>query len=216
MRASLLSCTALAGLLASASAPALAADYGKTGFYAGLVGGYSHSDFDISAGPVGAAPNQFASESMHAGEFGLVGGYRFDLPNNTFFIEAEVEALVSMGRETQLLGSQLKIEKDGSLGVYIKPGYHINDKWGAFLTLGAHWVEYTATNAPAGFERTDRAAGFLYGIGTNYRLDKDVSLTAEYNRVHLNDLRYEHDPGVTYSRFETDIDMVKVALKYHF
>lgn len=211
MRASLLTCTALALVIASPAA----AETGKNGFYAGIVAGYSHTDFDIEAGPVGAGPNQFAQEYMHAGDFGIVGGYHFDLPRN-FFLEAEADAVVSSGEVDTILGSQLKIEKEGAYGLYLKPGYHLNDKWSTFLTLGAQWIEYTATNAPAGYEETDSSGGFLYGIGVDYKLDADVSVSAEYNRVQPLDVKYEYVPGVTGSRFDPELDILKVALKYHF
>lgn len=215
MRHSLLSRTALAGLLVLVATPA-AANKDKNGFYAGLVGGYSHTDLDLEAGPVGApAATLHDQKYLHAGEFGVVGGYHLNLPRN-FFLEAEAEVLVSFGRETGLFNSDVKVEKDGAVGVYLKPGYQINEKWGTFLTLGAQWIEYTVTNAPADFKDSDSSAGFLHGFGFNYALDKDVTLTAEYNRVQPLDVKYEYVPGGTWSRFDPELDIVKVALKYNF
>lgn len=214
MRMQLLSKTALITVLALISAPAVA-DTDKNGFYAGIVAGYSYTDLDLEAAPIGGTTNQFDQKYLHAGEFGLVGGYHHKLPRS-FFVEAEVEALVSMGRETGLFNSDLKVEKDNAFGIYLKPGYQINDKWGAFVTLGAQWIEYTAINDSINYEESDRSAGFLHGIGVNYALDKDVTLTAEYNRVQPLDVTYEIVPGATTSRFDPELDIVKLALKYNF
>lgn len=214
MKFALLTATAIAALISTSAAHAQDAQ-GKNGFYAGIVAGYSYTDFDLEAGPVAAGANQFDQAYLHAGEFGLVGGYHHDLPHN-FFIEAEAEALVSYGDEDGLLAENVQVEKNGALGLYIKPGYHINDRWGAFLTLGAQWIEYTVENPAANYEKSDSSTGFLMGIGANYRLDEDVSITAEYNRVQPLDVKYEYVPGVTASRFDPELDIVKVALKYHF
>jgi opacity protein-like surface antigen len=214
MKFALFAATAIAAL--SFNSAAMAQDSkDKNGFYAGIVAGYSYTDLDLEAGPIGGSPNQFDQAYMHAGEFGLVGGYHYVLPRN-FFVEAEAEALVSFGDEQNLFNSGIEVEKDGAVGIYVKPGYQIDERWGTFLTLGAQWVEYSVKNPANGYDESDSAGGFLMGIGANYRLDKDVSITAEYNRVQPLDVKYEYVPGVTGSRFDPELDIVKVALKYHF
>lgn len=202
-------------MLISALAQSAYAQTTKSGFYAGIVGGYSHTDLDLEGGPVGGTPTQFGQSYLHAGEIGLVAGYQHSLPRD-FFIGVEMEAMLSMGEESGLFNSALEVEKDGTFTLALKPGYEFNDRWSAFLTLGMQRLEYTARYAPAGYEESDSSAGFLHGAGVNYQLDEDVSLTMEYNRVQPLDLEYEYIPGVTGARFDPEIDMVKLALKYHF
>lgn len=154
----------------------------REGFYAGIVAGYSHTDFDLEAGPVGSGPNQYGQSNLHSGDSGIMGGYRHHLPCN-FFVAAEADIVASTGSESGLFGANVEVEKDSAFGVYVKSGYQINEKWDGFLTLGAQWIEYTVSNSSAGFQESDSSGGFLYGLGATYRLDEEVSLTAEYNRV---------------------------------
>lgn len=203
-------------LLSSAIAlPATAQAAAKNGWYAGIVTGYSHTDMDIEAGPVGAGPTQFEQANIHAGEFGFVGGYEHDLPNN-FFVGGEVEGLVAFGDKNGLLAENVDIEKTTSFGLYVKPGYRIDARWSGFATLGMQWVGYELRNPAAGYKEDDTEIGFLIGAGVDYKLDEDVSLALEYNRVQPLDVKYQYVPGAVDSRFDPELDIVKMALKYHF
>lgn len=193
---------------------ALAADAEKNGWYAGIVTGYSYTDLDIEAGPVGGAPNQYDQSNLSSGEFGFVGGYEHDFANN-FFLGGEVEGLVGFGEKRDLLPAAVDISKTTSFGLYVKPGYRIDERWSGFLTLGFQWVGYELRN-PGVYEKNDTEVGYLYGFGVDYKLDQDVSLALEYNRVQPKDVKYEYVPGAVDSRFDPELDIVKLALKYHF
>lgn len=190
------------------AATAFAEDTDKNGFYAGVVLGYSHNDLDLNTGAT------TDNTSLHAGEFGVVGGYQLELPSN-FFVAAEAEALVSFGKENGLLGSSVDVDKQNTFGLYAKPGYHLNDQWSAFVTLGVQWANYQLRNVASGYETDNDSAGFLYGVGADYQLDRDVSLTLEYNRVEQSDIDYSLSAGTT-TTVDPTSDIVKLALKYHF
>ncbi len=187
----------------------------KDGVYAGIVLGASYTDFDLEAHLVGGGQLD-DQQYLAAFEYGANVGYHYNLPRN-FFVDVEAEFLLASGSEGGFFGVDLEASKEYSYAFIVKPGYQINDKWGAFLVAGAQWISYEAEFAPGGFKESDSSGGFLFGLGANYALNERISLTAEYNRVQPLDVTYVYDPAtVTDSRFDPELDIVKLAVKYHF
>lgn len=206
----------MAALLASTAiltaTPALAH---KNGAYAGIVLGGSYTDFDLEAHLLGGGQLD-DQQYLAAFEYGANIGYHYNLPRD-FFLEVEGEILFATGSEGGFFGVDLEASKEYSYAFYVKPGYQIDEKWGAFLVAGAQWISYEAKFAPGGFKESDKSGGFIWGLGVNYSFNESVSLSAEYNRVQPLDVTYVYDPAtVSDSRFDPELDIVKVALKYHF
>lgn len=207
---------ALAALISTALiSTAHARSDDRNGFYAGLVTGYTLSDFDAEAGPAGGTATQSEQFTMHGGDFGFVGGYQHEF-SNRFFLAGEIDLLGSFGEEENKFAEEVDIRGYSALGIYVKPGMHLNDRWSSFLTLGARWSSYELTNNTAGYQETDTAAGFVAGAGVDYMLGDGVSLSAEYNHVESGKLEYQYVPATTDSRFEPTLDILKLGLKYHF
>lgn len=207
---------ALAALISAALvSTAHARSDDRNGFYAGLVTGYTLSDFDAKAGPVGGAATQSEQVTMHGGDFGFVGGYQHEFADR-FFLAGEIDLLGSIGEEENIFAQDVDLRAYSAWGVYLKPGMHLNDRWSTFLTLGARWSTYEVTNNAASYQETDTGAGFVAGVGVDYLLGDDVTLSAEYNHIESEELKFQYAPGATDSRFDPTLDVLKLALKYHF
>lgn len=203
--------TLLAVLLLT-STPAHAID---NGFYGGATVGVSRTDLDLEAAPPGSTAAIFDQAEFDTLEYGALAGYHQNFARN-FFLETELDFVFAEGDEDNLFGTPLATEKNHSYAINFKPGYQWNNDWGAFLVLGWQWVEYESSFAPSGFSGKDTGHGLNHGLGVNYTISDRVSLTGEYVRVQTTDVAFEHNPGALASRFDPELDTVKVALRYHF
>lgn len=191
------------------------ANAAENGFYGGVTAGYGYNDFDLEAAPPGSPAAIYDQSEFNSFEYGLLAGYHYNF-SEKFFLETELDFALSNGDTANLFGSALQAEKKHTYGINFKPGYQFNDLWGGFVVLGWSWAEYEAEYAPSGFSEAETGHGVNYGFGVNYALNERVTLTGEYTRVQITDIEFNHDPGILTSRFDPELDTLRLALKYHF
>jgi OOP family OmpA-OmpF porin len=190
------SATALGGMT---SASAATNDPGTAYVGAGLVG--SRYSFDVP----GATSNDDHSGNKASGK--LYAGYNFD---KTFAIEGGYTNFGSQSYNYSVGGTAGRLESDShSFYVAGKGTMPVNDQFNVFGKLGVSRnhgsIDATGAAATAGLGGSGNKTALYASIGGEYALNKNVSLSLEYEHYGKNDIDQGRKTGA-----------ITAGLRYNF
>jgi opacity protein-like surface antigen len=94
-----------------------------------------------------------------------------------------VEGLAAFGVNggtKNISGSEIKVQADSLVGVYLKPSFQVTPSLEVFGRVGYAKGELTATNTGTGASVKGNGDGASYGVGASYALTPKVSVNADY------------------------------------
>ena len=215
---------------APAPAPVFVAANNWTGFYVGIVGGYSWSSVthcDGGSNPAcGGGGSVFPSYNHNGASFGGTLGYNHQIGSTVLGLEGDLSwanwrgssgsngAFGCGGGNTDRCASAI----DWFATVRARLGYSMGNTL-PYLTAGLAIDRLGASIVARSFTRTDRAH-FVVGGGIEHAFTRNWSAKIEYLHIFSNgDFQYDTtqecgNPGCFLR--SKDISMVRVGLNYRF
>lgn len=201
------------------------AEYDWSGFYAGVIAGYSWSNFDVSA-PVGDEPDFDRNQSFDV-DGGLVGveiGWNHQMDSFVFGLAADISMVSAEDDSVYDLDSrdEYYIGKMDWLGtVRAKVGFAMDNiliyATGGLAVTGAA-LEFEDRNETPVFHETegDTLFGWTAGGGAEIALGDVVSIKAEYLYADFETLSGEFDLTGTDRDVDIDTHIVRGGVNFRF
>lgn len=157
------------------------------------------AETDAFYGAVGSGAYRFESEGFdeRAATLSLLGGYRL---NEHVAFEADYTRLFEANGNVD----GIDIELDGNVwDLSTKLSVPVGDRFSPYGRLGWSYLDLSAVGTSNGtsVRANDYDDGFLWAIGTGYKLNRKFSLNGEYSKVLISD---------------ADFDRLSLNLSYQF
>ena len=198
-----------------AATPAPASDW--SGFYAGIHGGYSFGETDVSI----AIPGPFAAQYDIDGWLaGAQAGYNVQSGMWLFGVEADI-AYSSIDGSFSFGGNfpqTVTTDIDWLATIRARAGLHY-DQWMPYITGGVAFADVEHTMTPAGLVTSDTLVGWTVGGGVEAMFNPNWTAKLEYLYVDLEDVDFTVTPvgaAPITGTFDDDFHVIRAGLNYHF